>query len=69
MKLHRNIIIKKKCSKKKKPPKNIPSIGLKTHFIKQMVKEDFHSSKYDRLSNVTQEEGGRETGGEEMGRS
>lgn len=25
-----------------------PSIGLKAHFIKQMVKEDFHSSKYGR---------------------
>lgn len=43
----------------------ISPFGLKTHFIKQMVKEDFHSSKYDRLSNVTR--GETEVGGEVQG--
>lgn len=47
------IMINNSNKKSVSTPKNIPSIGLRAHFIKQMVKEDFHSSQYDRLSNVT----------------
>lgn len=35
-------------SRIKKSVQKISPLRLKTHFIKQMVKEDFHSSKYDR---------------------